>query len=71
MPAHPAGERLHDGVHQRPFVDRVVPDDVLDELTGAVPLDTQLELWDMPALFVALLGLIAAEWLLRRRRGLA
>jgi len=31
----------------------------------------QLELWDMPVLFVALMGLIAAEWLLRRRRGLA
>ena len=31
----------------------------------------QLDLWDTPAMFVALLGLIAAEWLLRRRRGLA
>ena len=31
----------------------------------------QLELWDMPVMFIALLGLIAAEWLLRRRRGLA
>ena len=31
----------------------------------------QLDLWDTPAMFVALLGLITAEWLLRRRRGLA
>jgi hypothetical protein len=31
----------------------------------------QLDLWDTPAMFIALLGLIAAEWLLRRRRGLA
>ena len=31
----------------------------------------QLELWDTPAMFIALLGLIAVEWLLRRRRGLA
>ena len=31
----------------------------------------QLDLWDTPAMFVALLGLIALEWLLRRRRGLA
>ena len=31
----------------------------------------QLELWDTPAMFVALLGLIALEWLLRRKRGLA
>jgi hypothetical protein len=31
----------------------------------------QLDLWDTPAMFVALLGLIAVEWLLRRKRGLA
>ena len=31
----------------------------------------QLDLWDTPVMFVALLGLIAAEWLLRRKRGLA
>ncbi|MCU1382272.1 MAG: hypothetical protein JWL71_969 [Acidobacteria bacterium] len=29
------------------------------------------ELWDMPALFLALVGLIAAEWSYRRMRGLA
>ena len=29
------------------------------------------ELWDMPALFIALMGLIAAEWGYRRMRGLA
>ena len=29
------------------------------------------ELWDMPALFLALIGLIAAEWGYRRMRGLA
>ena len=31
----------------------------------------QLDLWDTPAMFIALLGLIATEWLLRRKRGLA
>ena len=31
----------------------------------------QLDLWDTPAMFIVLLGLIAAEWLLRRKRGLA
>jgi uncharacterized membrane protein len=31
----------------------------------------QLDLWDMPIVFVTLLSLIAAEWLLRRKRGLA
>jgi hypothetical protein len=29
------------------------------------------ELWDMPALFLALIGLVAAEWGYRRVRGLA
>jgi hypothetical protein len=29
------------------------------------------ELWDMPALFLALVGFIAAEWGYRRMRGLA
>jgi len=29
------------------------------------------ELWDMPALFLALIGLVAAEWGYRRMRGLA
>jgi hypothetical protein len=29
------------------------------------------ELWDMPALFLTLIGLVAAEWGYRRVRGLA
>ena len=29
------------------------------------------ELWDMPALFMLLIGLVAAEWGYRRMRGLA
>jgi hypothetical protein len=28
------------------------------------------DLWDMPILFLMLIGLIAGEWALRRRRGL-
>jgi hypothetical protein len=31
----------------------------------------QMDLWDTPAMFIALLGLITAEWMLRRKRGLA
>jgi uncharacterized membrane protein len=31
----------------------------------------ELDLWDMPAVFLALLGLLGGEWVLRRRRGLA
>jgi len=30
-----------------------------------------IPLWDMPALYVALMGLVCAEWLVRRRAGLA
>lgn len=36
---------------------------------GIAPLDK--EIWDMPALWAALVGLIATEWFIRRRRGLA
>ena len=31
----------------------------------------QLDLWDMPAVFLAVLGLLGGEWVFRRRRGLA
>jgi uncharacterized membrane protein len=44
--------------------------DIVYTKSGTTVIE-QLELWDMPVMFIALLGLIAAEWLLRRRRGLA
>lgn len=49
-------------------VDRL-PDDIT--VTGAgVTLVEELDLWDMPILFLILLGLMGAEWAFRRRRGL-
>ena len=46
-----------------------LPDDIT--VTGAgVTLVEDLDLWDMPILFLILLGLMGAEWALRRRRGL-
>jgi hypothetical protein len=39
--------------------------------SSGTTITEQLDLWDTPVMFVALLGLIAAEWLLRRTRGLA
>jgi hypothetical protein len=36
-----------------------------------VTIVEERDLWDMPVVFVALLGLIGGEWLFRRRRGLA
>ncbi|HEX6307637.1 MAG TPA: hypothetical protein VFZ69_05575 [Longimicrobiales bacterium] len=37
---------------------------------GATVQETR-DLWDMPVLFLALVGLLGAEWVYRRRRGLA
>jgi uncharacterized membrane protein len=45
-------------------------EDIVYTSSGTTVIE-QLELWDMPAVFIALLCLIAVEWLLRRRRGLA
>jgi hypothetical protein len=39
-------------------------------ITGVTVVEER-ELWDMPALFLALVGFIAAEWGYRRMRGLA
>jgi len=47
-----------------------LPDDIA--VTGAgVTLTEQRDLWDMPALFLLMLMLMAAEWWYRRSRGLA
>ena len=37
---------------------------------GGVTMVEERDLWDMPILFLLLIGLIGAEWALRRRRGL-
>jgi cytochrome c-type biogenesis protein CcmH/NrfF len=31
----------------------------------------RLDLWDMPVIFLLILSVLAAEWMYRRRRGLA
>ncbi len=36
-----------------------------------VTVVNQLDLWDMPVIFLLLLGLVSAEWMYRRARGLA
>jgi hypothetical protein len=46
-----------------------LPEDL--KYTGAgVTLTEERDLWDMPFLFMMMLGLIGAEWAFRRRRGL-
>ena len=47
-----------------------LPEDIVYTTSGATEIQ-RLDLWDMPALFLLLLGLLGAEWLYRRRRGLA
>jgi uncharacterized membrane protein len=45
-------------------------DDIVYSARGITRTE-RLDLWDMPAVFVLLLGLLGAEWLARRARGLA
>jgi hypothetical protein len=47
-----------------------LPDDVIYTESGITVREAR-DLWDMPALFLILLGLLCAEWSLRRMRGLA
>jgi hypothetical protein len=58
------------GRYYTPETAEALARDIVYTSSGTTVIE-QLELWDMPALFIALLGLIAGEWLLRRRRGLA
>lgn len=52
-----------------PATANTLPDDIT--ITGAgVTLVEELDLWDMPILFVLMLLLMGAEWGLRRIRGL-
>jgi hypothetical protein len=47
-----------------------LPEDL--RYTGAgVTLTEERDLWDMPIVFLLVVGLVATEWFYRRRRGLA
>ncbi|MGQ0712752.1 MAG: glutamine amidotransferase [Gemmatimonadaceae bacterium] len=58
------------GRYYTPETVQTLAEDIVYTNSGTTVTE-QLDLWDSPALFIALLGLIAVEWLLRRRRGLA
>ena len=47
-----------------------LPDDIVYTTSGATEVQ-RLDLWDMPVNFLLILSLLGAEWLYRRRRGLA
>jgi uncharacterized membrane protein len=49
---------------------RTLAEDISYVDTGSSRLEEK-DLWDMPFLFLVLVGLISAEWILRKRKGLA
>jgi uncharacterized membrane protein len=55
--------------YRPPEASRLV-EDIVYTTSGATEVQ-RLDLWDMPILFLLLLSLLGAEWLYRRRRGLA
>ena len=58
-----------DGKFYTPETMGTLPDDIALSKRG-VTVVNQMDLWDMPAILIALVGLLAAEWAYRRRKGL-
>ena len=52
-----------------PATSSTLPEDIT-YLGRGVTAVQQRDLWDMPAMFVLLIGLLGGEWFLRRGRGL-
>jgi hypothetical protein len=47
-----------------------LPEDLTLSKRG-VTVVNQMDLWDMPFVFLLLIGLVSAEWAYRKKRGLA
>jgi uncharacterized membrane protein len=58
------------GRYYRPKDTGTLPEDISYVNTGSSRLEEK-ELWDMPFLFLLLVGLVSTEWILRKRKGLA
>jgi uncharacterized membrane protein len=58
------------GRYYTPATVRTLPEDLSITGRGSTVIEEK-ELWDMPILLVLVLSLMAAEWLFRRRKGLA
>jgi hypothetical protein len=58
------------GRFYRPAEASRLVEDIVFTTSGATEIQ-RLDLWDMPAIFALLFGLLGAEWMYRRRRGLA
>jgi hypothetical protein len=65
-------ERVAEETGGRYYTPQTVSNLVEDlKYTGAgVTLTEERDLWDMPFLFMMMIGLVASEWAFRRRRGL-
>jgi len=58
------------GRYYSPKDSRTLPEDISYIDTGSSRLEEK-DLWDMPFLFVLLVGLVSTEWIFRKRKGLA
>ena len=56
------------GNYYTPETAKALPDDIAYSEAGVTTRETK-DLWNMPAIFIALLGAKAAEWMIRRRWG--
>ena len=56
------------GNYYTPDTAKALPDDIAYSEAGVTTRETK-DLWNMPAIFIALLGAKAAEWMIRRRWG--
>jgi uncharacterized membrane protein len=58
------------GRYYTPANARTLAEDISYVNTGSSQLEEK-DLWDMPFLFLVLIGLVSTEWILRKRKGLA
>ena len=58
------------GRYYTPDSSRTLPEDIAYTDTESSRLEEK-DLWDMPGLFLLIVGLASAEWMLRKRKGLA
>jgi len=65
-------ERVAEATGGRSYTPETIGDlaEDLQYTGGGVTMVEERDLWDMPILFLVLIGLIGAEWAFRRRRGL-
>ncbi len=58
------------GHYYTPSESRTLPEDISYVDNGVSRIEEK-DLWDMPILFIVLIGVVCAEWIARKRKGLA